>query len=63
MWHECDTSEMGTSRFSASDVHRIGILDIRLFNTDRHAGNMLVRAHARALVRLHAGRVRMLMHT
>lgn len=25
-----------------SDVHRIGILDLRLFNTDRHAGNMLV---------------------
>ena len=25
------------------DVHRIGILDLRLFNTDRHAGNMLVR--------------------
>mmetsp|Transcript_5609 Transcript_5609/g.12420 ORF Transcript_5609/g.12420 Transcript_5609/m.12420 type:complete len:688 (-) Transcript_5609:1735-3798(-) len=41
--HECDTSEMGPSRFSVKDVHRIGILDIRLFNTDRHAGNMLVR--------------------
>lgn len=41
--HECDTSEMGPSRFSPRDVHRIGILDIRLFNTDRHAGNMLVR--------------------
>ena len=24
-------------------MHRIGILDIRLFNTDRHAGNLLVR--------------------
>lgn len=43
VYHECDTSEMGPSRFSAHDVHRIGILDIRLFNTDRHAGNMLVR--------------------
>jgi hypothetical protein len=41
--HECDTSEMGPSRFSARDVHHIGILDVRLFNTDRHAGNMLVR--------------------
>lgn len=41
--HECDTSEMGASRFSVRDVQRIGILDIRLFNTDRHAGNMLVR--------------------
>lgn len=28
---------------SVRDVQRIGILDIRLFNTDRHAGNMLVR--------------------
>lgn len=42
--HECDTSEMGSSRFLTKDVHRIGILDIRLFNTDRHAGNMLARA-------------------
>jgi hypothetical protein len=42
--HDCDTTELGPSRFSAKDVHRIGILDIRLFNTDRHAGNMLVRA-------------------
>lgn len=25
------------------DVHRIGILDIRLFNTDRHAGNILIK--------------------
>lgn len=41
--HDCDTSEMGASRFSGRDVQRIGILDIRLFNTDRHAGNMLVR--------------------
>eukprot|EP00798_Chlamydomonas_sp_ICE-L_P019973 gene19973-26684_t len=40
---ECDTSEMGPARFSVTDVHRIGILDVRLFNTDRHAGNMLVR--------------------
>jgi hypothetical protein len=43
VWHDCDTSELGPSRFSAADVHRIGILDIRLFNTDRHGGNMLVR--------------------
>lgn len=45
--HECDTSEMGAGRFSARDVHRIGILDLRLFNTDRHSGNMLVRAAVR----------------
>lgn len=39
--HDCDTSEMGASRFCARDVHRIGILDIRLMNTDRHAGEPL----------------------
>lgn len=41
--HECDTTEMGTSLFDKKDVHRIGILDIRLFNTDRHGGNILVK--------------------
>ena len=41
--HDCDTSEMGASRFAVRDVHRIGILDIRLLNTDRHGGNILVR--------------------
>ena len=33
----------GTSSFPVSSVHRIGILDIRILNTDRHAGNLLVR--------------------
>ncbi|KAL0592510.1 hypothetical protein ABG067_000074 [Albugo candida] len=34
--------DMGTLRFSVSEVHKIGILDIRLFNTDRHAGIVLL---------------------
>jgi hypothetical protein len=41
--HAWDTSEVGASRFPVRDVHRIGALDLRLFNTDRHAGNILVR--------------------
>lgn len=41
--HEGDASEVGASRFPVRDVQRIGILDLRLFNTDRHAGNILVR--------------------
>lgn len=41
--HDFDASEHGTSRFPVSAIHRIGILDIRLFNTDRHSGNILVR--------------------
>lgn len=30
------TEDLGPGRFSVSDVHRIGILDIVLANTDRH---------------------------
>lgn len=41
--HDYDASDHGTSSFPVSAVHRIGILDIRIFNTDRHAGNLLVR--------------------
>ncbi|XP_073011084.1 phosphatidylinositol 4-kinase gamma 7-like [Typha latifolia] len=41
--HDFDASDHGTSSFSVSAVHRIGILDVRIFNTDRHAGNLLVR--------------------
>ncbi len=41
--HECDTTEMGPKLFNKKDVHRIGILDVRLFNTDRHGGNILVQ--------------------
>ncbi|CAO2829984.1 unnamed protein product [Amaranthus hypochondriacus] len=41
--HDYDASDHGTSNFPVSAVHRIGILDIRIFNTDRHAGNLLVR--------------------
>jgi hypothetical protein len=41
--HDYDASDHGTSSFSVSSVHKIGILDVRIFNTDRHAGNILVR--------------------
>lgn len=41
--HDFDASDHGTSSFTVSAVHRIGILDIRILNTDRHAGNLLVR--------------------
>ncbi|XP_071715330.1 phosphatidylinositol 4-kinase gamma 7-like [Rutidosis leptorrhynchoides] len=43
MDHDFDASDHGTSSFPVSSVHRIGILDIRIFNTDRHAGNLLVK--------------------
>ncbi|KAL6529274.1 Phosphatidylinositol 4-kinase gamma 7 [Orobanche gracilis] len=41
--HDFDASDHGTSSFPVSSVHRIGILDVRILNTDRHAGNLLVR--------------------
>lgn len=41
--HDFDASDHGTSSFPVGTVHRIGILDIRILNTDRHAGNLLVR--------------------
>ncbi|XP_027123554.1 phosphatidylinositol 4-kinase gamma 7-like [Coffea arabica] len=41
--HDFDASDLGTTSFPVSAVHRIGILDVRIFNTDRHAGNLLVR--------------------
>lgn len=34
--------DIGTSILAEDDVHRIGILDIRLLNLDRHMGNILV---------------------
>lgn len=39
--HDFDAGDYGTSSFPVAGVHRIGILDIRIFNTDRHAGNIL----------------------
>ncbi|XVF81784.1 hypothetical protein PTKIN_Ptkin15bG0184100 [Pterospermum kingtungense] len=41
--HDFDASDHGTSSFPVAAVHRIGILDIHILNTDRHAGNLLVR--------------------
>lgn len=43
MPHDYDAGDHGTSSFPVSAVHRIGILDVRIFNTDRHAGNLLVK--------------------
>jgi len=35
--------EYGPSKYAVEDVHRIGLLDLRLLNTDRHGGNILVQ--------------------
>eukprot|EP01103_Thecamoeba_quadrilineata_P013130 TRINITY_DN354_c0_g1_i1.p1 TRINITY_DN354_c0_g1~~TRINITY_DN354_c0_g1_i1.p1 ORF type:complete len:409 (-),score=61.16 TRINITY_DN354_c0_g1_i1:48-1274(-) len=41
--HEHDSWELSPSMYSINDVHKIALLDIRLINTDRHGGNILVR--------------------
>jgi len=38
------SSSMGYSSFGTEDVHRIGTLDIRIFNMDRNGENMLVKS-------------------
>eukprot|EP00294_Goniomonas_avonlea_P008480 CAMPEP_0114551946 /NCGR_PEP_ID=MMETSP0114-20121206/6867_1 /TAXON_ID=31324 /ORGANISM="Goniomonas sp, Strain m" /LENGTH=419 /DNA_ID=CAMNT_0001736799 /DNA_START=219 /DNA_END=1478 /DNA_ORIENTATION=+ len=38
----CSVEDMGPSKFESADVHNIAILDIRLCNSDRHPGNILV---------------------
>ncbi|KAI3444274.1 hypothetical protein Pfo_000939 [Paulownia fortunei] len=43
MNHDSDAGDLGPSSFSVTSVHHIGILDVRLMNLDRHAGNILVR--------------------
>jgi len=35
--------DVGPSRFPVREVHKIGILDLRIFNNDRHGGNILMR--------------------
>ena len=42
--HDFDAGELGPGSFTVSSVHRIGILDVRVLNLDRHAGNMLVKS-------------------
>ncbi|CAK8995855.1 Phosphatidylinositol 4-kinase gamma 4 (AtPI4Kgamma4) (PI-4Kgamma4) (PI4K gamma 4) (Ubiquitin-like domain kinase gamma 4) (UbDK gamma 4), partial [Durusdinium trenchii] len=39
--HHEDAEDLGPNLFDTDDVHRIGILDIRIANCDRHSGNLL----------------------
>jgi hypothetical protein len=40
--HTCSAEDVGPSSFSAEEVQKIGVLDIRLLNLDRHLSNLLV---------------------
>jgi len=37
------SEEFGPSAFPVREVHKIGILDLQMFNVDRHSGNILVK--------------------
>jgi len=47
--HECSSEDVGSSLFSIDDVQRIAVMDIRLINLDRHAGNILVGKNNRLI--------------
>lgn len=36
-----DAEDFGFGAFSVEDVHRIGVLDLRILNCDRHSGNLM----------------------
>jgi hypothetical protein len=42
MDYEAQSWDMGSTLYPVREVHRIGLLDIRILNLDRHGGNMLV---------------------
>ena len=35
--------DFGSSRFSVPEIHKIGILDIRILNCDRNDANILIQ--------------------
>lgn len=41
--HDCTAEDVGTARFDPTQVHSIGVLDVRTFNMDRNSDNVLVK--------------------
>jgi len=44
--------DIGPGRFPVHEVHKIGVLDLRIFNNDRHGGNILMRESDRGDIEL-----------
>ena len=53
--HECDAEDVGTALFDTENIHSIGLLDLRIFNLDRHGGNMLFDKHSNRLIPIDHG--------
>ncbi|KAL6280603.1 hypothetical protein ACE6H2_017484 [Prunus campanulata] len=43
MKNDGSCEDMGPSRFPVEEVHKISVIDLRMANADRHAGNILFR--------------------
>jgi len=41
--HHYESWDIGCGKYNVADVHRIGVLDLRILNVDRHGGNILVK--------------------
>jgi hypothetical protein len=41
--HDYSSEDVGCSSFPTRQVHKIGLLDLQIMNTDRHGGNILVK--------------------
>ncbi|GBG33370.1 Phosphatidylinositol 4-kinase gamma 4 [Hondaea fermentalgiana] len=49
-----DATDYGANVFAKDDVHRIGVLDARILNRDRHAGNLMMTQDKRLVPIDHA---------
>ncbi|KAK7399099.1 hypothetical protein VNO78_10274 [Psophocarpus tetragonolobus] len=52
MSNDGNCEDFGPQAFPVEEVHKITVLDIRLANADRHAGNILIRKEADGLMKL-----------
>ncbi|KAH1135676.1 hypothetical protein GLYMA_05G217600v4 [Glycine max] len=52
MSNDGNCEDYGPSAFPVEEVHKIAVLDIRLANADRHAGNILIRKEADGQIKL-----------
>ncbi|XP_061350938.1 phosphatidylinositol 4-kinase gamma 2 [Gastrolobium bilobum] len=50
--NEGNCEDIGPAAFPVEDVHKITVLDIRMANADRHAGNILIRKEASGQIKL-----------
>mmetsp|Transcript_9877 Transcript_9877/g.11288 ORF Transcript_9877/g.11288 Transcript_9877/m.11288 type:complete len:314 (+) Transcript_9877:777-1718(+) len=48
-------ADYGTGVFNVDDVHKIGVLDIRVVNCDRHSGNILFNEKTKKLIPIDHG--------